>query len=584
MDAGPKEETGDKGNDKGQGKEASGGAAAATSTASDGSGDAKEGSKGEDKESPDAEESKKKFAEEGDASKLKLPSIGSIVQQVQSCSLSGNQQRNTWMVLGAGIVFPSLLVGFAAVVAVGLKPVRWAWYAAGMLLATATVFVAVRMYFGLLELRLAQVVLYILATSLHLAAHVPVMIEYGSQNSDGVEGADTALLGVLFAFFLYPALIISLVAAYKWSDEEWQLPPVHGEGVLFNLFACLRPRGRKPPAATPAASSAEGAGDDADASGGGVARSDAAKRRDELKAEKQREKAASATFVYLCLLVSQLVIIGFIAASNAVFGNIAVTLGVLVAYLFGLAVACTVVYALANNGYLPPAVSYTFAGIVMFFVVAGILVGTILYVRDGQFSVVMACVSASWWLVAALLLGYGTLSLLRAGVFGGDPFKTPEDAFGGGIASDGPLIFSPFVLPAYRHDLQADELVEDNLPVVTIMAGLSMGVAWGLVFAMVVSPAYLGVMAAVICTCLGVLAALHVVRRTESMVDEACELVDEEHARIVRKRMVASAGAAQGTMSRGPEQGSGSLRVLMREAVMQWSGALEAAGETSSRG
>lgn len=602
LDLGPQKEAG--GGAKGGKPKSGGGAAAASASAASGdssggaaaaSGAAKgpksagekgsSGSNGDEKPTPDEEDTKKKFKEEGEAKKLQLPSFGEIAQQVQSCSLSSNQLRNTYMTLGTLLLFPGLLVCFASIVAIGLKPIRWAWYAAGMLLATATVFVAVRMYFGLLEVRMAQIVLYAIAVILHFACHVPIMVEYGQQNSDGVEGAGQNLLGVLFAFFLYPAMILSLVAAYKWSDEQWRLPPVFAEGVLFNVLACLRPRAQT--SGTPAVAAAGSAQDSGPTD---VTRSKSARRRDELKETQAKDKAQSATFVYACLLISQLVIIGFIAASNAVFDNVAVTAGVLVAYLFGLAVVCTVIYALAHNGYLPPAVSYAFASIVMLFVVAGVVVGAVLYVQDSELPVIVACLSASWWLMAILLVGYGGLSLLRAGAFRADPFRSPEESYGGGLADDGPLIFSPFVLPAYRHDLQVDELVEDNMPVITVMGGLAMGLTWGLAFAMVVSPAYLGVMAAVICTTLGVLLALHVVRRTESMVDEACELVDEEHARIVRKQQVRSAAVSGGSDSAGASsskvssQGSGSLRVLMKEAILQWSGALEASGESSSRG
>jgi len=67
--------------------------------------------------------------------------------------------------------FVGLLAAFASVMAQGVKPIRWPWYAAGMLLSASCMYMASREYFGTLRFSIQEAVLMTIGLVLHIVLH-----------------------------------------------------------------------------------------------------------------------------------------------------------------------------------------------------------------------------------------------------------------------------------------------------------------------------------------------------------------------------------------------------------------------------
>ena len=139
--------------------------------------------------------------------------------------LSGSQLKNTSMIL-AFALFVAILVVFAAIMAQGVKPIRYPWYASGMILSSACIYVSCREYFGTLHLSIQEAIFLVLGLVLHVTCHIPVIIAASNLSIPGDE-TNFQFLGLLFAFFMFPALWTAGVALFQWKDEKWNLlPPV----------------------------------------------------------------------------------------------------------------------------------------------------------------------------------------------------------------------------------------------------------------------------------------------------------------------------------------------------------------------
>lgn len=283
---------------------------------------------------------------------------------------------------------------------------------------------------------------------------------------------------------------------------------------------------------------------------------------------------------------------GFIVASNIVFDSLAVTGSILATYILVSSIVCIAVYAFVHKGEIPLIASRLFCGVIGLLCVVSVAIGAIVYATNGSVPVLAACVSAAWLLVAAVLLGYGLLLLHRGRVFAPDPFlAAARDTVGmTNLSEDGNLVFSPMLLPVYRQVGTGDnmEYVQDNRAVAYCSGGLLMGVAWGLAFGMVVSPAYWGLIIAVSSTVIAALLVMHAVRRTSHLLDEACALVDAEDARLQHHdKSTAPSGPGTTTLPViEAAHGSGSLRVLVEEVVEAsyvWTGAGGRSGSTGPR-
>jgi hypothetical protein len=271
------------------------------------------------------------------------------------------------------------------------------------------------------------------------------------------------------------------------------------------------------------------------------------------------------TVVYACLGLSQLVIIGFGGAGAIIFGQPALVAGILVAYVVGSAAAALGVTAAAHQGWLPRWAEAASFLVMCVIILAGV-VSAVVEGSSGHFTNALALAGASWCLIAVAMVGGGLLSVLRHGAFAADPFDEPVEGTGG---SGSRLTATGSVLPVFRLSTGTSLLVPASSPVVLVICGLLMLTAFGLVTAVLLQPAYIGLIVSAVAKGLLLVFCLEVASKARERVARACAIIDTIDARRHRRRPRAAVGVPAAAAP-GIEVGSPALLHAVAKAMRKW--------------
>lgn len=189
---------------------------------------------------------------------------------------------------------------------------------------------------------------------------------------------------MVFSFFLYPFVVLTLTALYKWKDDKWK-------ATRF-VIICLVVSQVCP--SVPWQQSA---------------RSDAA-----------------------VLPLLQAIVVGFIAASVAVFGSVVITSAIFGSYM-GIVYVAFMLVTWASHGYYLPLWArrsgYAVAGIV---VAGGLILSLFEYFVVGRSDLAIIFFSLAYWVIAVALLGTGFSYLVSQGAFNSGAGFGPGLLGGGG--------------------------------------------------------------------------------------------------------------------------------------------------------
>ena len=191
---------------------------------------------------------------------------------------------------------------------------------------------------------------------------------------------------MVFSFCLYPFVVLTLTALYKWKDDKWKA----NRFVIICLVVsqvCLSMPWLQMPVAS----------------------------------------------VTCCSLAKpQAIVVGFIAASVAVFGSVVVTSAIFGSYM-GIVYVAFMLVTWASHGYYLPLWArrsgYAVAGIV---VAGGLILSLFEYFVLGRSDLAIIFFSLAYWVIAVALLGTGYSYLVSQGAFNSGAGFGPGLLGGGG--------------------------------------------------------------------------------------------------------------------------------------------------------
>lgn len=473
--------------------------------------------------------------------------------------LHGNQLRNTIMFVSLAL-FAGMLVAFAAVMAQGVKPIRWPWYAAGMIFSAACIYVGVREYFATLHLSIQEAVFVGLGLVLHLAVHIPMVQAEGAENVPSGE-TNYRFLGVLFALFLYPAVWTAGLALYQWRDENWDLPPL--------MHALCGPP--KDPDAED-----EDDEDDEDAGTGGLSSGGV------VVLSEDKRRLAAARFVYIGLILSQIILLGFSVAGIFVFDSVVVTAAITAGYVFAASTVALLIYIITHRGYLPALLRYGILLAVVLIVLLAIIIGVARYIATSSIQEFSAWISVAWWFIVMLLVVSGTLDALNGGLLSPvDLFEAAEAGTLGTSSVPDPAhlyVSDRELLPMHVPSRDGTRMEAHNWSTLWVLFGCLMAAAWGLGVSFVLSPGYPGLAVAVVALMLALVFGLEVSRVTSDRIDKACAIIDQQAGPAMKRygKSQSDGGAPTGDVEEGGAgQSAGKSRkqlpgsMALREVVLR---------------